>query len=73
VHYVTTSDGFILTLHRIPHGKKKNHLQTDEAPREVVFLQHGLLGSSAEYVFNMAYESLSFILADQGYGADYLL
>lgn len=39
-HKVETEDGFILTLHRIPGSKNA----------KPVFLQHGLLGSSADWV-----------------------
>lgn len=39
-HVVTTEDGYLLTLHRIPGGN-------GSVP---VFLQHGILGSSADWV-----------------------
>lgn len=47
-HQVVTQDGFILTLHRIPYGRHgdasgENRVQA----RQPVFLQHGLLSSSA--------------------------
>lgn len=47
-HQVVTQDGFILTLHRIPYGRHgdasgENRVQG----RQPVFLQHGLLSSSA--------------------------
>jgi lysosomal acid lipase/cholesteryl ester hydrolase len=43
---VTTEDGYILTMHRIPYSPK-----SPAAPnKSVVFLQHGLLGSSADWI-----------------------
>jgi len=38
-HIVQTEDGYLLTLHRIPGNKKLP-----------VLIQHGLLGSSADWV-----------------------
>jgi len=40
-HQVTTEDGYILQMHRIP---------SDPPGGEPVFLQHGLLSSSADWV-----------------------
>jgi hypothetical protein len=54
-HYITTEDGYILTVFRIP-GK------TAEAPP--VLLQHGLLDSSFTWVSNFEDESLSYMLSD---------
>ncbi len=64
---VTTSDGFILSLQHIPHGLKGNNDNNNREIKPVVFLQHGLLDSSATWVMNSAQESLPFILADQGF------
>ena len=61
-HYVITEDGYILSLQRIPRGRKGV-----EPNGGVVFLQHGLVSSSADYVMNLPEESLGFILADLGY------
>lgn len=46
VHKVTTPDGYILTMHRIPHGKTG----VTNNNRPVVYLQHGLLASSADWI-----------------------
>lgn len=60
---VHTRDGFILGIQRIPHGR----IGTREQSRPVVLLQHGLLGSSADWVENTVNESLGFYLADAGF------
>lgn len=52
---MTTADGFILGLQRIPHGKRN---LGKPARRPVVFLQHGLLDSSATWVMNLDNQSL---------------
>ena len=63
-HKVTTSDGYIVTIHRIPHGKQGKY---SDAPRPVVFLQHGLLCSSSVWVTNLPSEALAYILVDAGF------
>ncbi|KYM84892.1 Lipase 3 [Atta colombica] len=55
-HIVQTEDGYFLTLHRIPDNKKLP-----------VLLQHGLLGSSADWVIPGKDKGLAFILADREY------
>ncbi|KAK7871603.1 hypothetical protein R5R35_001795 [Gryllus longicercus] len=60
-HTVQTEDGYILTLHRIPHGRSSN------ATGEPVFVQHGLLSSSADWVLTGPDHALAYILADAGY------
>ncbi|KAG5311345.1 LIP3 Lipase, partial [Pseudoatta argentina] len=55
-HIVQTEDGYLLTLHRIPGNKKLPML-----------LQHGLLGSSADWVIPGKDKGFAFILADRGY------
>merc|ERR1719489_709381 len=73
-HTVTTEDGYILAMHRIPSGKLNSSLATTLAncggppmQRPVVFLQHGLMGSSIDWVLTGPEKGLAFILADAGY------
>merc|ERR1711973_723475 len=61
---VTTEDGYILTLHRIPHGKSNREA---EGMKPVVYLQHGLLCSSADWIMPTPAKGLGYILADAGY------
>jgi hypothetical protein len=63
-HQVTTDDGYILTVHRIRDGRFP---KARGQPKPVVFLQHGLLDSSATWVVNAVEQSLAFILADSGF------
>lgn len=62
-HTVVTEDGYLLTMHRIPHGRKSAYNFT----RTPVLLQHGLLGSSTSWIINGPNKSLPYILADIGY------
>uniref|UniRef100_A0A158P627 Lipase n=1 Tax=Angiostrongylus cantonensis TaxID=6313 RepID=A0A158P627_ANGCA len=64
VHQAVTADGYILTLHRIPHGKESNNATS---PRPVVFLQHGLLCTSSIWLLNLPHQSAGFIFADNGF------
>ena len=48
-HVVITEDCYILEMHRIPYGKKSPHVK-GESPRPAVYLQHGLLSSSTDWV-----------------------
>ncbi|KAF2891597.1 hypothetical protein ILUMI_14576, partial [Ignelater luminosus] len=61
-HTVQTKDGYILEIHRIPHGRNSS----GNTGPPVLFVP-GYLCSSADWV-NMGPEnSLGFILADKGY------
>ncbi|PSN29719.1 Lipase 3, partial [Blattella germanica] len=62
-HKVTTEDGYILTLHRIPHSPK-----SPASPNKpIVFLQHGLISSSADWIILGPQKSIGYLLADEGY------
>ncbi|CAB0035917.1 unnamed protein product [Trichogramma brassicae] len=54
-HVIMTEDGYLLTMHRIP----------GRGP--AVFLQHGLLASSSDWVIPGKNKGLAFILSDLGY------
>lgn len=62
---VTTEDGYILTLYRIPHGVK-NATNTNER-KEPVFIQHGLMSSAMDFLITGPDRALGFVLADAGY------
>jgi len=64
-HHVTTDDGYILTVHRIPYGKDTSI--PPDARRPVVFLQHGLEASSSSWITNLPNLSFGYLLADMGY------
>ncbi|XP_053612294.1 lipase 1-like isoform X2 [Plodia interpunctella] len=48
VHTVTTEDGYLLEVHRIPHGRDQNIVPDPMKPS--VLVQHGLTSSSADFV-----------------------
>lgn len=64
VHSVTTSDGYILEMHRIPHGRDRNNVP---GPRPIIFLMHGLLSSSADWVLKGPGCALAYLLAEEGF------
>ncbi|XP_053604379.1 gastric triacylglycerol lipase-like [Plodia interpunctella] len=61
VHKPVTEDGYILNIHRIPHGRngKRNNI--------TVFLMHGILDSSDSWVIQGPERALCYILADEGF------
>uniref|UniRef100_A0A914WSG0 Lipase n=1 Tax=Plectus sambesii TaxID=2011161 RepID=A0A914WSG0_9BILA len=65
-HHVVTEDGYVLEMHRIPSGKGKKS-EADGRRRPVVFMQHGLLSCSSNWVTNLPNESASYIFADAGF------
>ncbi|KAL3266871.1 hypothetical protein HHI36_011023 [Cryptolaemus montrouzieri] len=61
-YFVTTKDGYILRVHRIPPTRK------GIAPcNRTIFLMHGLLSSSADWVILGPQEAFAYYLADLGY------
>lgn len=48
LHNITTADGYVLQAHRIPYGKECGPAEG----KRVVWLQHGLLGDSSNWVIN---------------------
>ncbi|XP_072761541.1 lipase 3-like [Anoplolepis gracilipes] len=56
-HVITTEDGYLLTLHRIPGGN-------GSLP---VLLQHAFLCTSADWIILGKGKALAYLLADQGY------
>lgn len=55
IHNVTTEDGYVLTMFRIPSNGS------------VVFLMHGLIGSADDYIVAGRESGLAYLLAEQGY------
>ncbi|KAG2788040.1 hypothetical protein PC129_g3792 [Phytophthora cactorum] len=67
-HNVTTTDGYILTMHRLPKSYDESQAGEDAAKgKPAVLIQHGLLDSSFSWVCNFRNQSLAFVLADAGY------
>lgn len=63
---VKTEDGYLLTMHRIPCGRN-GCPQSGRGSGQPVFLQHGLLSSSADWCLSGPGHAFAFTLADLGY------
>jgi lysosomal acid lipase/cholesteryl ester hydrolase len=72
-HFVTTTDGYILGLHRLPHPRSNPNSRSKEHPKSsetkpVVLLWHGFLMCSEVFVCSPdPHLSLAFTLAQAGY------
>ena len=65
---VQTEDGYLLYIQRIPAGRVEDSCDIHGCPpKEVVFLQHGLLCSASNWITNLPNESFAFLLADAGF------
>lgn len=51
-HVVITEDGYLLTIHRIPCGRIGCEHVGKRGSGQPVFLQHGLLSSSADWLLS---------------------
>ena len=69
-HYVTTSDGYILTVFRMPATKQKQSNSSGSsnftAP-QVVYLQHGILASAWDWLVNVNGMAPAIRLWEAGY------
>ncbi|CAN7938446.1 unnamed protein product, partial [Ixodes hexagonus] len=63
-HNVTTEDGYILEIDRIPHGLTESSQGETRTP---VLCVHGVVSSAADYILNNPFESPGFLLADAGF------
>ncbi|KAH9631579.1 hypothetical protein HF086_004740 [Spodoptera exigua] len=63
-HKVTTSDGYILEMHRIPHGRTNKDTTED---RPVVLVMHGFMSASQAFVMLGPETSFAYHLADAGF------
>ncbi|XP_075151158.1 lipase 3-like [Haematobia irritans] len=63
-HKVTTKDNYILTMHRIPYSPLS---PPNGKIKPAVFLMHGMLSSSTDWILMGPGKALGYLLADAGY------
>lgn len=63
IHHVETDDGYILEIHRIPHGEGNS----DQKNKPVALLKHGLVDSSASFMFAGPNASLGIIMKKKNF------
>ncbi|KAJ8952377.1 hypothetical protein NQ318_014468 [Aromia moschata] len=66
-HEVVTEDGYLLGVHRIPHGKNELANTTENKQKPAVIFMHGLLSNSVDFFILGPGRSLPLMLADEGY------
>ncbi|KFP07183.1 Lysosomal acid lipase/cholesteryl ester hydrolase, partial [Calypte anna] len=62
-YHITTEDGYILAVYRIPAGRNSKN----KGKKPAVLLHHGNLGDATHWISNLPNNSLGFLLADAGY------
>jgi pimeloyl-ACP methyl ester carboxylesterase len=67
INYVTTKDGYILKLYRIPGAKNEKIFEKKDIEKQSVLFIHGILDSSDGWICNDEDKCLPFILANLGY------
>ncbi|XP_031776290.1 lipase 3-like [Apis florea] len=66
IHNVVTEDGYILEIHRLPYGRTNDQRNFNNG-KQPVLIQHGLVGSSADWILMGPGRSLPYMLVDAGY------
>jgi lysosomal acid lipase/cholesteryl ester hydrolase len=61
---VTSEDGYISYIFRIPRGRNET---TNQQNKPVVFMQHGLECDCTNWITNLPSESAAFVFADNGF------
>jgi pimeloyl-ACP methyl ester carboxylesterase len=64
-HDVVTEDGYIIMVHRIPHGRHEK--LEDRSQRIPVLLNSDIFLSSGQWLMNLPDQSIGYMLADAGY------